>query len=218
MKLYKYLQRQFLEEFFHRGSLKIGTLSEYRNVEAFGPVIGDRDEGTSSTELGFKRGDEVALGGSSPEARFLRNILQTTPQQCSNMKIVSLVDGYNFVSQENSPELYIYCMTEAFDLEVMHQFGCDSCLEITNPASFLSAISHRIRHKARLDGLHPIQYMSRKTTFTSPHQVHPALMKDNSFLAQREWRAVWVPTKKQIRPLFIDVPRAIRYCRPYAPS
>lgn len=217
MKLYKYIQKQYLEDFFHRGSLKIGTLYEYRNVEALGPVIGDCDEGTRSTELDLKKGNEIALGGNSQEARFLRSALQTTPQQCSNMKIVSRVDGYTVASQENSPELYIYCMTEKFDPKVMKQFGCDCCIEITNPALFLSAIAHRIRHKAEFDGLYPINYMSRKASFISPHQVHPALMKDKAFLSQREWRAVWVPTKKQIHPLYIHVPRAIRYCRPYAP-
>lgn len=215
MKLYKYLQRKYLEEFLRLGRLKIGTLYEYRNVEALGTVIGDYDEGTRSTELGLNKGDEVALGGNSPEARFLRSGLQTTPKKCSNMKIVSLVDGYNAVLQEHSPELFIYCMTETFDPKVMHQFGCDSCLEIIDAVSFFSAISHRIRHKAKLDGVYPIQYMSRKTSFTSPHQVHPAIMKDNAYLSQREWRAVWVPTKKNIHPLFIDVPRAIRYCRPH---
>ncbi len=217
MSLYKYLPKKYFEDFFGRGSLKIGTLYEYRNTEQYGSVIGDLDEGVRKTELNLNKGAEIDLGSKTSEAEFVRNVLKAPIQQSSNMKIVCLVDGYNLISEEHSPDLYIYCMTGDYDENVMRQFGCDSCIEIVKPIEFFDEISHRIRHMGKFYGVIPIQYMSKKVPYTNPNLVHPALFKDSIFGYQAEFRAIWTTTKTSPKPLFIDVPRAIRYCRPYAP-
>ena len=49
--LYKYLPKSYLEAFLTRGSLKIGTLNDYRKTEAYGDVIEDKDEGLHKPEL-----------------------------------------------------------------------------------------------------------------------------------------------------------------------
>lgn len=217
MRLYKYLQRQHLDAFFHKGSLRIGTLHEYRNVDDHGSVIGDADEGIRRRTLTFGKGDEVHLGGKAPEAYFLRNSLGASEKESANFRIVSLVDGYTFVSEEQSENLYVYCASATFDAAAMQRFGYDFCMEITNPAAFFSAISHRLRHRAQFHGLSPVQYAHRDARFNAQNQPHPALLKDPAYGYQAEWRAIWVPTKKLTEPLLIEAPRAIRYCRPYAP-
>ena len=45
MPLYKYIPKRYLDAFLNQGSLKIGTLYEYRQVEAYGNVIGDKTKG-----------------------------------------------------------------------------------------------------------------------------------------------------------------------------
>lgn len=215
MRLYKYLPKKYLDAFFRRGSLKIGTLYEYRNTEQYGLVIGDQDEGVHRTSLTLTKGDKIDLGSNTLEADFFRNALAKPIEQTSNIKIVALDSGYTLKVQSQSPDLYIYCMSSRYDKEVMRQFGCDSCIEIIDPMAFLATISHRIRHKARFDGFAPICYMSRDTHYKNPHRIHPAIMKDIDFQYQDEWRAIWVPIKTSREPLIIEVPKAISHCKRY---
>ncbi len=74
MPLYKYLPRRYLDAFLNRGSLKIGTLYEYRQVEAYGHVIGDKNEGLHKTELFLPGGGE-----SKKERSELVNQISLTP-------------------------------------------------------------------------------------------------------------------------------------------
>jgi len=216
MKLYKYLPRKYLKAFFQSGSLKVGTLYEYRDIEKYGHVIGDKDEGFHKTEFSLAGGGEFDLQDGSVEANFFREHILRPDQMNLQVKI-KLVDGVKIISESRSPDLYVYCVSSEFNADAMEQFGCDSCLEIVNPAGFFRAISHKIRHKGTLDGLHEIQYLGKETHYTQPHQHHPSVMKDPEFRYQKEWRAIWNPIKIPRGPLFLNVPKAIQHCRVYAP-
>lgn len=214
--LYKYVKREHLEAFFRSGSLKIGTLYEYRNEEELGKVIGDGEEGSYVTELLSPHGREVDLACRSPEANYFRQHILRPDQWDSKVKIV-MEAGANLIANTNSPNYYIYCVSSVFDEQAMHQFGCDSCIEITNPEKFFKAISKVIRHKGGFDGVHRITYGLKKTDYLNPHQVHPALLKDPQYSYQSEVRAIWNPKKEPRGSLFVKVPKAIRYCREYKP-
>lgn len=202
--------------FLLRGSLKIGTLYEYRRIEHYGNVVGDIDEGLHKTELVLPGGGEVDLATSTPEAEFFRQHVLRPDQRDAKVKII-LEDGARLIAHSNSPDRYIYCMTSEYDEKVMRQFGCDACLEITRPQEFFETISRKMRHKGKFEGAGAIQYMNKQTHYLRPHRVHPAIMKDTAYEYQKEWRALWVPFTPPRQALFIDVPRAIRHCRPYAP-
>lgn len=213
--LYKYLPKKYLEAFLSRGSLKIGTLYEYRKTEAYGEVIGDKNEGLHKTELFLPGGGEIDLASASPEAEYFRKHVLRPDQRDAKVKII-LENGARLIAHSNSEDLYIYCMTSEYSPGVMKEFGCDACLEIFRPREFFNAISRKIRHKAKFNGLDPIQYMNKTTHYKSPHTIHPAVMKDIEYEYQKEWRAIWIPDKSRREPLYINVPRAIRHCRPYA--
>lgn len=212
--LYKYLKREHLKAFFQFGSLKIGTLYEYRNEEELGKVIGDGEEGTYVTELLSPNGREIDLSGSSAEADYFRQHVLRPDQWNSKVKVV-MEAGASLITNTNSPNYYIYCVSSHFDELVMHQFGCDSCIEIVHPEKFFKAISKVIRHKGGFEGVHRIAYGPKKTDHLNPHGVHPALLKDSEYSYQAEMRAIWKPKKEPQAALFVKVPRAIRYCREY---
>lgn len=214
MHLFKYMKKTFLDAFFRHGRLKIGTLYEYRKVEQYGEVIGDKNEGLHKTELSLVGGGEIDLASDTPEANFFKKHVLRPDQQDTKVKIV-LEEGARLIAHSHSPDLYIYCMSSEYNPDVMRQFGCEVCMEIIDPEAFFRAISHRIRHQGRFDGYGAVQYMSKDTHYTRPHHVHPAIMKDVEFAFQREWRAIWIPHKSPRQPLFINVPKAVRYCRVY---
>ncbi len=216
MTLFKYLPKKYLEAFFIRGSVRIGTLYEYRKTEQYGEVVGDQDEGFEHTEMTFASGAQVDLSENSAEADFVRQHILRPDQQHASLKI-DFEKGAGFIVQSSSPDFHIYCTTTEYDLAVMKQFGCDSCMEIVDPQAFFRAISRRVRHRSRFEVAASVHYMNKTTHYKKPHQVPGVLMKDEAYWYQNEFRTVWRPARTKCEPILIDVPRAIRYCRVHAP-
>ncbi|HBC3454388.1 TPA: hypothetical protein KDY47_003241 [Vibrio parahaemolyticus] len=214
MTLYKYVKKEHLDAFFTKGSVKIGSLYEYRKEEQYGTVIGDKEEGYYETELSKSGTYEINLGDNSPESTFIRQYLSRPGQKNVDKKII-MSDGATFTVGTHSQDLYIYCVTNEFNRQVMEDFGCDSCIEIHNPEVFFKALSRKIRHKADFDIVTGITYGNKHTHYTSPHNIHPALKKSSNFASQKEVRAIWIPRKEIKAPLFFDAPKAIRACRVY---
>jgi hypothetical protein len=216
MRLFKYLPKKYLKAFFRTGALKLGTLYEYRKVEEYGAVIGDKDEGLHKTELFLPGGGQIDLATASPEAEFFRKHVLRPDQRNSKVKII-LAEGAKLIAHSNSPDLYIYCMTSEFNADVMSQFGCDSCLEILRPRDFFRAISKRVSNSIRFDGYGPVHYGSKSTHYRLPHSLHPAITKEEHFSYQKECRAIWIPKDGTPTPLFLDVPDARKHCRIHVP-
>ena len=61
-RYYKYLKDEHLKSFMDVGTLRVGTLYEYRDVESHGDQIGDQKEGTARVSERFKqaRGDQLS--------------------------------------------------------------------------------------------------------------------------------------------------------------
>jgi len=211
MTLFKYIKKEHLDAFFLRGSLRIGSLYEYRNVEQYGQVIGDNQEGVYQTVLDRDGEYEVDLTKDSAETRFFRQHFTINDPRIN----IVMGDGARVVVENYSLNLYIYCVTTEFNVDAMKAFGCDSCIEITRPGDFFSAISKAIRHKAKFGGAHAITYGNKTTSYTTPHPVHAALLKSKEYAFQKEFRAIWTPNKEIKSPLYINVPRAIKACRVY---
>lgn len=214
--LYKYILKQYLQAFLSRGSLKIGTLHDYRKTESYGDVIGDKNEGLHKTELFLKGGGEIDLASNSPESEYFRKHVLQPEQRDAKVKII-LEDGARLIAHSNSPDLYIYCVSSEYSPTVMKEFGCDACLQIFRPYEFFDAISRKIRHQAVFNGLGPVTYLNKTTHYTQPHTLHPAVMKDPEYEYQKEWRSIWVPKKTNNQPLILNVPKAIRHCRAHPP-
>ena len=94
MHLFKYLPKKYLEAFLHRGSIKIGTLYEYRKTEQYGTVVGDLDEGLHKTELFIPGGGEVDLSKTTPEAEFFRQHVLRPDQRDSKVRAFGHFSGY----------------------------------------------------------------------------------------------------------------------------
>ncbi len=205
------LGKEHLDLFLINGSLKIGTLHEYRNEEDLGTVIGDHREGLHITGLNSPNGREIDLLSNAPETEYFRKHVLRQDQQNSKVKIV-MEEGANLVAHTNSPNYYIYCVTSNYVKDVMAEFACDRCIEISNPAKFFKEVSRVIRHKADYEGYFEVVYGSKSTDHLNPHKTHPALMKETKYINQAEVRAIWRPRKEPKGSLFIKVPKATKYC------
>lgn len=208
-KLFKYMKSHHLEQFFSTGLIRIGTLYEYRNEEAYGKARGDKEEGTHRTALNAPDGMVVDLDQRTPEGELLKKLAR---KPLSPTK-VTMLPGVNVVVRQNSPDCYVYCMSASFKETIMNALNCDSCMEIIDPDGFFRSISHAARHKATFLGSAPVVYSCREANYRSPHTVHPARLKDPGYEGQDEVRAIWRPRKELVSPLMLTVPKAIHYCR-----
>lgn len=203
--LYKYLRKAHAEGLLTRGTVRIGTLYEYRDVEKHGLVVGDLEEGKRSNFLHAI--DEVWTADDQPD--FAKRFIRLGPNASVNLV------NTTFERSEQSPDCYIFSMTQRFDASVMREFGYDSCVEIVNPPAFFEALSECIKDKASFIGLFNCAYADRRQPHTATNVPHPALLKDPKFSAQAEARAIWRPVGKEIGPEVIACAAISRFCKPH---
>jgi len=209
--LYKYLRREHADSFFARGTIRIGTLQEFRRVEEHGNAVGDVDEGQHHTVFSFQGGGNIDLSEDSPAAEYIRKQILGIGDKRANVTM-ALHQDTRIIHRGQSKNYYIYCLTAHFNEASMREFGYNSAIVVHQPEDFLIAISRRIRHRGTPVYFGPVVYKDKITGWNKPHDVHPALLKSPNYAYQHEWRALWDPIGSNSRPIFVNVPEAIRYC------
>jgi hypothetical protein len=200
--LFKYLKRQHAEAFFKHGSVKIGTMYEYRDMEKYGGAIGDKLEGTKH------RFDIVE-----------ENVWTEQNQPEWTKKIFGMEDGArvrikdcSFTTETVSPDHNIYCVTSKFSIAAMKEFGYDSCFIIDNPVAFFAEISKGLPAGSRFAGAYQCSY-TNGSSHENDKGVHEALVKYPEYAYQSEVRALW-DSGPDPKPQYINCPKAAQYCRP----
>lgn len=202
--LYKYIRSEFAESFFRRGTIRIGTLHEYRDTERHGSIIGDGLEGILSEEELF---DHLPITSSADAPDFAKGGIKVAPGgrlELHNSKIIV---------EENSPDYYMYCLTKEFDDQVMKEFQCDSCIEITNVDMFVSCLKRCMRHKGDFVGSFDCVYTEKVVPPGKKPDCHPAVVKEPRYANQKDVRLLWEPINKNPMPIIPNCRRLPRYCR-----
>ncbi len=211
--LYKYLRKEHALSFIKAGTVKVGTLYGYRNVERHGTEIGDHKEGTKVTIC-----TDPAKSFADVETHpILSKFIRAAPGAQIN------INNAQFRIEELSPNYYIYSMAEHLDPDIARNMGYDACLVINQPQLFLLSIDECLRPVTGVKDkfiLERCQYTSRTQLFSREHnifpniehQVHPALIKDGNYSYQKEVRAIWEPMSVGIEPIIIQCPQAVKYC------
>jgi len=111
--LYKYSELRWARALVNEGSIKVGTLSEYRSKEGSDQERGDGHEGELT--LQSRAGRHVYGGKKLPPP--LRN---------PNIRIgpgALIVEGQGAVTiHSRIPDLFIYCTSEAYDINIGRAF------------------------------------------------------------------------------------------------
>lgn len=208
--LYKYIKSEHAEMFFHNGTLRIGTLLDFKRNEDFNKAIGDSNEGS---HFPFMDTDQTLYPDEMTESqsKFLEGFI--------NMGPGSSMTGLKLVREISSEDYYIFCMTTEPSRKAMEEFNCDKCIEIENPDLFINALTRKIRKTAGDMAWHgEITYMDKEYSYLTETTLHPAQTKDIEYSYQKEYRAIWcrrngTPIDTILSPLFIKAPKAIKHCR-----
>jgi hypothetical protein len=200
--LYKYTTREYAEAMLQRGVFRIGTIYEFRHVEEHGTEIGDDAEGTKQL---FDDAKYSTWENASPIAR-------------------QIIKGpHNFAFHDvtfeltiDSPDMFVYCLTESPSQQALSDFGADTCIEIFDIRRFVRALTghlHRRQLVANKEGVRHCIYGERRRDWRTDDDVYPALLKDSRYEYQREVRVIWQPTNPPITPIVIECLPAAKYIR-----
>ena len=210
-KLYKYMQKQFADEFLSEGKLRIGTLYDFRDIEKHGPEIGDEGEGTQTahyTNDGHKPIDSRSVDGLT---------------QLANMFGIGLGGGTITLGPNavisgmlSSTNLFIFCVSHELNQEKMKEMGYDSCIEINNPEMFFNSLSLTMSEIATPHEHDSVCYQDRHIKLEESIESRSYLIKPDyeRFVNQKEYRFVWLP-RYEIKDEFIDIicPDAAKFCK-----
>lgn len=208
--LFKYLPRQYAHDMVTRGTVRVGTLYEYRNEEALGSQIGDKDEGRSM-EYDYI-GDRL-LRSDSPESWIVKKAISLGPGATAHVVDATFREG------GESANVLVYCTAKTYDESSMRAFGCDTAVRIHDVAHFFGALNDALL--ATVPGLgnggaKSCDYRGRHLQ-AGASVTHPAWLKDRRYAHQCEYRAAWEVPQAEARPRIITVPEISACCEIFRP-
>ena len=203
--LFKYTRQEHADAMIRRGSFRIGTLYEFRKVEAHGPEVGDEGEGT-------KQVFDIA-NGHWRDVTARPNLAQRFIAADPNANIT--FKNVGFQVDHEAPDAFVYCVTAIMDHRAMRDFGADTCVEITNPKRFFEELDHvlRTRHLVGESVTAPCFYGERRRHIITDGNLHPAFLKPPRYAYQREIRVVWEARQPPIGPIIVESLPASQYLR-----
>ena len=207
-----------LETALSRGQFRIGTLHEYRDIDKFGPEIGDDGEGKTVVQLTANEPLAVDLLSDDPRAAHMRTVLKGLDEFPSGSKIsIQMEIGSSIARFDGTFDHYMYCVSMKCDLTQMHAFGYDACLRINDIKGFFSELSNCLPNARPIVGA-PVEYRDRRIDHTETRASPGAFLKPVAYASQSEYRFLWEPGGHPIAPEIITCPRALRYCEEIAVS
>ena len=210
MSIFKYLEPVWADRMVHTGSVRIGTLHDFRRIESHGIERGDHDEGVRISLTDGKAG--VIDAESLPW--FVRETLRIPPGTKFQFE-----EGAVLKVHQEAPDMYAYCTCSKFDSSLMKCFGGAS-VEIVDPKQYFAAVTDALDGWTsdgvrRISGFRmaPCQYVLREQTWPNVVPYDPVFRKNTAYAHQSEVRSVWNTRVTPLAPVNLVVPEIRRWCR-----
>lgn len=206
MSLYKFMKREYALSLVHSGTVRIGTLYDFRNIEDHASGIGDKGEGTRETRGAIHFADSDQPNFPDFLRRFAK--VDTGGRFTAHDSL--------FVERQESPDFYVFCCSEEYNPDIWLERGYDGCVEIKQPDIFFRALTKSLYAKGRIKPgcyVERCVYIDRSQDYRWEHPAHPAVMKPPSFAHEKEMRAIWTPRDNQISPFILYCRTARKFCR-----
>lgn len=207
------MQKKYLDVFFESGSIRVGTLYDFRKHEAHNKAIADQDEGTLKPYMKFGSSSPSIINNKSPEMPFLKDIFKMDEESSIQLQDIGIH------KTEQSSDYYIFCASTVFDKKAMEEFECDACIKINDARKFFNALTVGLAHiVSKMDWQGTISYRSREDSYLALQGIHPATVKGIEYAYQKEYRGIWSSkyySFGNLTPVIIAMPELMKYCEPY---
>jgi hypothetical protein len=168
-RLYKYLPEQYVEAFVREGAILFRSLSYFRDYEA-DQVRGDEFEGTRLYRP--QGGLEITLTATQRKIAL----------------------SHSFESSVNEDDIFVFCLSRAFSVDLAAEFQASACVEILNPGRFIAGIRAAllrrpsIKNKMLMYG--EVKYYTQDeppiVDWALPERI--AMSKRSIYIPQQEYR------------------------------
>ena len=206
MELFKFCRHEHMLSMKNAGSVRIGSLSDYRKTDKYGELVSDNFEGS-------KR-----LAGT------ISNINSENAHQYPGLEGLIGIEGGSTIGQltvtnfvRSVPDLLIFSAAKEYSEETHKRWaeseGYDSCYRIISPRLFFRAISKVLGPEYKFLGFADVHYSDEIDIASSHAGIHPALVKPPAGYAdQAEVRAIWQPINNvNVEPILLQRSRASLY-------
>lgn len=210
MKNIKYIKRNYFDDLINSGSVRIGTLKDYKEGE-HGQMVADSMEGSKR----FK--------GS-----YNKVTSETIKSSAALSSLISIGDGgiINNLEIDNltiiEPDFYIFSFAQDYNVSDHENWyeeeGYDIAYSINFPNTFFKKITNKLNERSSVEflGLFKVHYYNEKEgmdLFDDLNSLPAFCLKDyDGFSNQSEIRAVWRPLETQeISPVNLNVDGLGRY-------
>lgn len=194
------------------GSVRIGTLFDWRKAKKYGELAGDEEEGYTR------------IGGNAIfyDWRFVGSLIVDSSVNDQSAEGERRVHFQNHAFHSHNVFMISTSMTYAHENHKLwfEKEGYDACYRIHSARLFFRAITRALSGIADPVCAGPVHYYdSSKSNHMFEGTFHPALVKraefgSQSFGSQSEYRAIWAPRDKaiDIEPIVLSATEARRYC------
>lgn len=215
--MYRYSSQKHNASLLLMGSLRIGTLHDFRRKEHKRGIV-DFTEGRKRV---MHKIDQLYIPDSEDPAiksnRDFQALQAFHAVEIKNSRNITLKDvsiSQNF----DAPNTFILCTSKTCSTATMRQFeGADSCVEIIAPTAFYKLLTETLNSiiPVIFRGVHEVQYQDRQETWNGKNWgLHPSLIKETAYKPQAELRAIWEPRFNQnISPIILCNYKLGAYCR-----
>lgn len=187
IKIYKFMESQYVEGFIKQGTVKIGTAEEFRKPDGLNDGRSDCYELVSHFSPGdereFRIGDIPILAAISPD------LVDKRIRMGGTGSILYQTDMYLFCASINLTKLLVRGMRD--------KFNCDACVEIKDAEWFASCLTARSLQfqESQYPSLESNHYYGGPVTYArsdpAAGRINSVLQKRPEFRWQREFRFFW---------------------------
>lgn len=217
--MYRYSKAQHNTSLLETGSIRIGTLHDFRRIE-HAKGISDPNEGKKAVSHHI---DHLSFIGSDPP----RNSKDHRALDLGGVVIDTSGGGYvgritfsdtRLVRRVDHSDCFILCLATDCSYQTMAEFeGAETCVQIVDPTGFFQALTLalNVKRPIRFMGVHRVRYASRQEVWNGEDLgMSPALLKEPEFERQHELRALWFPLDgRPISPLILTEEGLKPFCR-----
>ncbi len=201
--LYKYTYYRYALKMVVEGSIRVGTLKDYRDEDKYGLEIADKGEGTQTTRMGRFKPIDPKRHNTIPST-IKRQI------EMGHFKFDSGIKNFTIYGNVNElvPNLYVYSLSTNKDvIKAFEKAAYDSIIEINNPLGFIEVLTRQINWRDSsiiTCKFNPIEYIRREQEIETQTSTHPIFVKDPIHSGQKEYRLVWEAGGKEIEPFIFN--------------
>jgi hypothetical protein len=204
VRVFKYTKEIYASAMLEKGSIRLGTLYEYRDSE---------NEQIRDVEEGLFNGKQYIDYHVGPLPGIAGKLIGCSVEGVQ-------FDHLSFTKRLELPNVNIYCTTLEGSKEVMEAFEAEACIEIFDYEGFVRAVVIALMRKGLSRGqafTDKCKYDGRDAPYdqVNAERVPVAYWLKNPFYAsQKEQRTLFPPSPDRlIEPIYTDVPEIIPFIR-----